>query len=105
MVYKVFRTSTFQKEFDRLSSFEKRRIHDIEKKLSENPFVGKPLGRPFLREKRLNAKRILYLVHKDFVVVLMVAISTKKLQQSTIDFIMTNLDSYAESIKRSPKNI
>ena len=54
MKFKVFRTREFDKEFDKLPKTEKKEVEDFERKLSENPCVGKPLGLSFLREKKLN---------------------------------------------------
>ena len=105
MKFKVFRTKTFDKEFDKLPKTEQREVENFEKKLSENPFVGKPLGLIFFREKKLNSRRIYYLIYEDFVVVLMVAISDKKTQQSTIDSIKEKLEEYYEKIKETLKKL
>ena len=105
MKFKVFRTKTFDKEFDKLPKTEQKEVENFEKNLSENPFVGKPLGLIFLREKKLNGRRIYYLIYEDFVVVLMVAISDKKTQQATIDAIKDKLDQYAKIIKERLKKL
>lgn len=100
MQFKVFRTLTFDKDFNKLPKSEQEEIEKFEKKqLIENPFVGKPLGFIFLREKKLNNRRVYYLIYKEFVIVLMVAISDKKTQQATIENIKENLDAYYELIK------
>lgn len=52
MKFKVFRTKTFEKECHKLSNPEQEEIKSFEKKLSENPFVGRPLRFVFLREKK-----------------------------------------------------
>jgi mRNA-degrading endonuclease RelE of RelBE toxin-antitoxin system len=105
MKFKVFRTKTFDKEFDKLPKTEQKEVENFEKKLSENPFVGKPLGLIFLREKKLDGRRIYYLIYDDFVVVLMVAISDKKTQQPTIDSIKEKLDEYYEMVKETLKKL
>ena len=103
MKFKVFRTATFEKEFYKLENQEQKEIQKFEADLSENPFIGKPLGFVFFREKRLNGKRVYYLIYEDFVVVLMVAISDKKTQQATIDAIKEKLKEYYEMIKENLK--
>ena len=105
MKFKVFRTKTFEKEFDNLPKTEQTKIEKLEEVLSENPFVGKPLGFVFLREKRLNGRRVYYLIYENFVVVLMVTISDKKAQQATIDSIKKKLDEYHEIIKETLKKL
>jgi len=105
MKFKVFRTRTFEKEFDKLPKAEKKEIENFEKKLSENPYIGKPLGLVFFREKKLNGRRVYYLIYDDFVVVLMVALSSKKAQQATIDAIKERLDEYGETVKETLKKL
>ena len=94
MQFKVFRTSTFEKEFSKLLKTEQTVIDKFEKKLVESPHLGKPLGYIFFREMKLNSHRIYYLVYEEFVIVLMVAVSDKKTQQATIDDIKQRLDQY-----------
>jgi mRNA-degrading endonuclease RelE of RelBE toxin-antitoxin system len=101
MKYQIFRTKTFDKEFEKLSSFERKEIQNFENKLIENPFVGKPLGLIFFREKKLNGRRVYYLIYEEFVVILMVAISDKKTQQPTIDAIKNRLSEYYDLVKNS----
>ncbi len=105
MKYKVYRTKAFEKEMFKLPIQEQSEIVLFEKKLSENPFVGKPLGLVFFREKKLKGKRVYYLVYDDFVVVLMVAISDKKSQQITIDAVKEKLDEYHNIIKATIKDL
>ena len=99
MKFRVYRTERFEKEFHKLPNAEKREIGKFEEKLSENPFLGKPLGYPFFREKKLNNRRVYYLVYENFVVVLIVAIGDKKTQQATIEDIKRRLDDYQQVIK------
>ena len=94
MQFKVFRTLTFDKEFSKLSKTEQIAIEKFEKKLVENPHLGKSLGYIFFREKKLNSHRIYYLVYEEFVIALTVAVSDKKTQQATIDDIKQRLDEY-----------
>ncbi len=105
MKFKVFRTEEFDRQFDKLPKTEQREVEKFERKLSENPFVGKPLGLSFLKEKKLNKRRIYYLIYEDFVVVLMVAVSDKKTQQSTIDSIRFKLYEYQDIVKEALKRL
>ena len=103
MKFKIFRTKTFEKEFEKLPKIEQEMIVKFENKLVENPFLGKPLGYLFFREKKLNGRRIYYLVYGDLVVVLMVGVSDKKTQQATIDSIRLHLNLYYEVVKEALK--
>jgi len=105
MKFKVYRTKAFDKEFSKLPKTEQKEVVKFEKEISENPFVGKPISYDFFREKKLNGRRVYYLIYEDFVVVLMVAISDKKAQQSTIDAIKDKLDEYYEIVKEALKNV
>ena len=103
MKFKIFRTKTFEKEFEKLPKIEQEMIVKFENKLVEDPFLGKPLGYLFFREKKLNRRRIYYLVYEDLVVVLMVGVSDKKTQQATIDNIRLHLNLYYEVVKEALK--
>lgn len=105
MDFKVFRTSTFEKEFSKLAKTEQVAIEKFEKKLVESPYLGKPLGYDFLREKKLNGKRVYYLIYQDLIIVLMVAVSGKKAQQATIDSIRGNFDFYRELVKETLRKL
>ena len=100
-MYKIYRTAAFDKEFLKLQKAEQIAIEKFEKKLVENPYIGKSLNYAFLREKKLNGKRAYYLIYDDFVIVLMIAISDKKTQQATIDKIKEHLDSYYKFVKET----
>lgn len=102
-MFKVIGTDTYLYE---VAKWEKRDIEAAEKipkQLAENPFAGKPLNYPFLREKRIKEKRVYYLVYEDLQLVLLVATSGKKNQQVTINRIRVNLKEYrkvAEDVAR-----
>ena len=101
MQFKVFRALTFEKEFSKLPKVEKEAIEKFEKKLVENPYLGKPLGYAFFREKKLNGRRVYYLIYEEFVIVLIVALSDKKTQQVTIDEIKQRLGEYYALVKET----
>jgi len=94
MVYSVYTTERFNKEISKLSQEEQRRMQKIFLQIKETPYVGDQLQIKILREKRLKEKRIYYLVFNDLRVVLVVAISDKKAQQKTIDYIMKYINEY-----------
>jgi len=100
-MYSVFRTAHFDKESDKwLSLEEKRKVERFERnQLPFNPYVGDPLGYRFLREKKLDTKRVYYLIYEEFQSVVLVQISDKKQQQTTINEIKRNLDNYYQFIK------
>jgi putative component of toxin-antitoxin plasmid stabilization module len=100
-MYRVYRTETFDKLVRKLSKEEQKQITRIENQLKVNPFVGKPLGYRFFREKKIKGKRIYYLVYEDMVIVLLVGLSDKKTQQATINEIKDKLPRYYETIKKA----
>jgi len=99
MVYAVYTTESFDKEFNKLSNEEQKRIKNIFLQLKDNPFVGDSLQIKILREKRLIEKRVYYLVFEDLKTVLIVAVNDKKAQQKTIDYILTYINEYRKYVQ------
>lgn len=100
MKYKIYFTEFFQKKVESLANSDQEIIRNFAKSLVENPFIGKPLRYPFLREKRLREKRVYFLVYEEFSLVLFVSIGGKKDQKKTIDFIANSLSEYKEYAKK-----
>jgi len=92
------------KEFDTwerlLPKDYRQQIENIIKQLKETWQVGKPLGYPFFREKKLGKYRLYFLVYEDIDTVLLVTMSDKTAQQETIDKIKHELEIYKEMIKK-----
>jgi len=99
MVYTVYTTENFEREMKKLSGENNERIRKLFLQIKDNPYVGDQLRYKFLREKRLNEKRIYYLVYDELLAVLIVAISGKKEQKETIDHIVQYLEQYKEYLK------
>lgn len=93
------------KEFDTWERFlpkeYQQQIENIIEQLKKTTNVGKPLGYPFFREKKMGKYRIYFLVYEDIQVVLLITISDKKAQQETIDKIKNHLDYYKDLIKKN----
>jgi len=104
MIYEIHTAKRFDKEIAKLSDEKNKRIEKIYGQLKENPYLGDQLQIKILREKRLDGKRIYYLVFEDLQAVLMIAISNKKAQQKVIDYIFENVNIFRESIIKSKKN-
>ena len=100
-MYTIYRTAMFDKEFDKILSHEdQKHVQNFEKKqLTQNPLLGKPLGVSFLREKKVEHKRVYYLIYDDLKAVLMVGISDKKAQEHMIQDIKEHLKLYHEDAK------
>lgn len=94
MTYAVYTIDKFDKQFEKLSGEYQRRIKNFFLQLKENLYIGNQLQIRILREKRLEEKRIYYLVFDEFNAVLVVAMSDKKTQQETIDRIIKYLNEY-----------
>lgn len=101
MGYKVFQTSEFKTNINKiLSNQEKERLEKIMDQLEENGGnIGKPLAFPFFKEKRIQGKRIYFLVFEEIETILLVAASNKKNQQETIDKIKTLIPMFKEYVK------
>ena len=76
-------------------------IKKIISQLKETTNVGKPLGCPFFREKKIGGYRIYFLVYEELETVLLITISDKKAQQETINRIKGELDFYKELIRKN----
>lgn len=103
-MYYLYRTNRFNKEVEKLSKEDVKRIDKIIEQLKSNPYVGDQLQIKVLREKRLNGKRIYYLIFEDLESVLMIATSDKKAQQKVIDFIIDNVNNYRGYLKKLMNN-
>lgn len=102
--YGVYTTEGFDDEVIRLEKIEQERINKLFPKLKENPYVGDPIRYKFFREKRINGKRVYFLVFDDLMAVLFVAISDKKTQQETIDSILGKLMQFKDYLKEKIKD-
>ena len=99
-MYKIFTTEEFDRDFDKLDTSLQTQIEKAIEQLETNPFVGKPLGYKFFREKKVKNYRIYYLIYEDYIVTFIIAISSKKDQQEAIDKIKNLIPYYREEIKR-----
>lgn len=99
--FRILTTSVFDKLFEKLSKTEKNRIIKLKDNLKKNPFVGKPLGYSFFREKKIEGNRLYYLIYEDKLIILFVFYSNKKLQQKTIDNIKSELEKYKLLVEKN----
>jgi len=97
--YKVYRTILFNRKIQDFSEDFQRQINNIENQLEENPYVGKPLGTRWFREKRIEGHRVYYLIYKELKAVYIITLSGKKDQQRTINTIKHFLYKYREEIE------
>ena len=95
-MFKIFTTEEFDKDFNKLDKSEQLRIKKIFIQLKkQGDQVGKPLsGLSFFKEKRLNGKRLYFLVYNDISIILALTISDKKAQQATINQILVDIAEY-----------
>ena len=97
--YKILITEQFEKDFNKLDNSLRQQIEREIEQLESNPYIGKPLGYTFLREKKIKNHRIYYLIYEQYVVVFVVAVSDKKDQQKAINAIKKLIPYYREKIK------
>lgn len=100
MEYKILVTEEFERDFEKCDGSIKKQIEKEIDQLKINPYVGKPLGYEFLREKKAENYRFYYLIFKEQIVVFVLALSTKKNQQKVIDRIKQLIPFYKEEVKR-----
>jgi len=103
-MFKVIGTDTYLRELQKWPRQDYDAAENIPKKLAENPYVGKQLSYPFLREKKIGG-RIYYLVYEELELVLLVATSDKKDQQATIDHIRENLKEFRKVAEEVSKQV
>lgn len=104
-MYTVILTNAYEKEISKWDKSERNIAEKIPKKLAENPYIGKPLNYPFLREKKIKGKRIYYLIYDDLRLVLLIATSDKNDQQEVINFIKSNLFEFRKVAEEISKKI
>ncbi len=103
-MYVVIHSEKFDKLLNKiLSKHEQDEVEKFEKKLALNPYMGDFLRRPFFREKKINGKRIYFIIFEEIKGVLMVRASTKKSQQDVIDLVLDNLHSFRLEIEQRIK--
>jgi len=96
--FRVFRSEHCSNKLNKLDKSEQDRVFKFEQSLKEQPYSGKPLGYEFLREKKFDGKRIIFLVYEEHACVFLVTITDKKAQQHEIDLIKANLDVYRDEL-------
>ena len=74
-------------------------VENILDQLAINPYVGKPLGTKWLREKKFGKKRMYYLLYEEFSAVYLVGISEKKDQPETIALIKLKLNLFRSELE------
>ena len=101
MNYTILERASFKKDFyKRIPKHLQADILRRIEKLSENPFVGRPLSYPFFRELKASGFRIYYLIYESTQSVYVVNLSDKKDQQKIINSIMLLLDVYKKEIEK-----
>jgi len=98
MTNEVLETDTFLEVYDSFEKKEQEWIEKIKDQLKENLLAGKPLGFIWLREKRLDDKRLFYVINEKTEKALLVAFGPKKEQQRIINNILRNKEEYLSFI-------
>lgn len=96
-MYDVFKLPIFEKKSQKILNYkELQEVQKIIEQLKINPYIGRPLNYPYLREKKIKDKRIYFLVYENITLVLIVSTSDKKSQQETINYIKSYLSEFKE---------
>jgi hypothetical protein len=103
-MYTIIFTDLFEKRFSKIIPFNlQEQTRERIKKLSLNPFVGKPLKYEFIRELKVEKFRVYFVVFEKEVIVMLADVSDKKHQQQVIDSIYENRDIFYKFIKNLNK--
>ncbi len=98
-MYAVFTTGVFEEKISKSEPVFQKWVKRIIDHLAKNPFVGKPLGAKWFREKKFGHRRIYYIIYEDMKAVYLVNLSDKKDQQAVINSIWLLLDEYKKEIE------
>jgi mRNA-degrading endonuclease RelE of RelBE toxin-antitoxin system len=98
MVYEVKMIELFEKKLKLLPENKREDILSRLRKLSLNPFIGKPLGYKFLRELKLDKFRVYYLIFETELVVLIITTGDKKDQKDTIKYLRNNIQTFRKLV-------
>ncbi len=104
-MFVVIGTDTYQEELRKWPKPDQEAAGKIPQHLSENPYVGRQLSYPFLREKRIGGRRVYYLIYDDLKLVLLIATSDKNDQQVTIDYLRENLHEFRIVAEKIAKQV
>ena len=92
---RVFKTDEFKKLENKLLNEDQRlEVEEFKERLKEDLLIGKMLRVYFVREKKLEEKRIYFLISKENKKALFVFIGNKKHQKEDIERIFKNLEFY-----------
>ena len=98
--YRVYRSKLLNEKLQNMPKDFIEWLSKIEDQLVLNPYVGKPLGFEWFREKKYGKYRVYYLIYEDLRAIYIVAISEKKNQQKTINTIKLFLEFFREEIEK-----
>jgi len=101
--YSIYHSARFDKELEKFDKDFLNWLDNTENQLTENPYIGDPLGVRWFREKKHKKYRVYFLVYDDLSSVFMVGISAKKNQQkeiNTIRLLLTFFRAEIESLAR-----
>lgn len=98
--YALIAVKEFLELFERLAKEQQTRIEKIKSQLKRNPYVGKPLGSKWFREKKIDGFRLFYLIYEEQKIVALISFSDKKRQQKTIDAIQSKFEYYKKEIMK-----
>jgi len=90
----VLETKEFSDFCLKLGSSELDWIEKMKDQLRENLLVGRPLHSTWLREKRLQNKRLYYVINKETKKALLLFFEPKKRQQEIIDHVIAGREHY-----------
>ena len=102
--YSVYFTAIFDEKLKKSEKSFQDWVEKILDQLAENPFVGKPLGVNWLREKKYGKFRVYHLIYQDIKSVYVVNLSDKKNQREIINSIKLLLEVYKTELEELQKD-
>lgn len=97
-MFEVHHSTEYEHLFQKLDLSYQQMLLRFEQRLAQDAHIGKPLGFPFLREKKFEDKRALFFIYPQPRKVLMLTIVDKHTQRSVINWILENIDDIKKAV-------
>jgi len=92
-MYNVFHTTDYDKLLKKLDLLYQQLLFQFERRLTLDPYIGKPLGYVYFREKKFDDYRALFAVNSEARRITMLTIVDKRDQKEVINLLRKRKDS------------
>jgi hypothetical protein len=95
----VIETAEFARRAETIEKRERDWIERMKHQLRQSLSVGKPLGTPWFREKKLGNRRLFFVTNPASCKAALIAFGTKKEQQAIITDVRLNREAYLAPVR------